>query len=289
MVSRQSTAGMDFTNMVSPPNHQLQIKRVTANGAPKPRLYALIPDVKTLSSHDMNFSFWAKTDATSLGFTAGVAFVWNDGATYAVVEGDHAFGSDGTTSGTNFYIDSLDGTYQRYQFAFTSESLTYPGLSGDRNSFVAPFIEFDTLGTDESVYITALQLSKGMTPKPYQKRSYAEEKAEADRFFQNIVVGQGGYYPISTGDSGPDIFAAVNLSVPMAETPAALAAIDILNSGVDGASAFGDPQNLKKNYLSVFRTPSASSSTYHRYFETVYALDASGFSGAVQSVLMGLT
>lgn len=288
-VSRETTEGIDFSGMVSQPNHQLRIMRVSASGSQKPRLYAIVPDVKTLSSHDLNFSFWAKTDATSIGFTAGVAFVWNDGATYAVVEGDHAFGSDGTTSGLNFYKDTLDGTYQRYQFAFTSQSLQYPGASGDRASFVAPFIEFDTLGTDESVFLTALQLSKGMSPKPYQKRSYAEEKTECDRFFQNVVIGHGGYYPVSTGESGPELFASVNLSIPFAESPSVVTAVDVINRGVDGASANGDPQHIRKNYISVFRTPSSSSGTYHRYFETAYALDASGFSGAVQSVLMGLT
>ena len=146
-----------------------------------------------------------------------------------------------------------------------------------------------TLGDGRSIHITGLQLSKGISPKPYEKRSPSDEKSECDRFFQNIVIGNGGYYPVFTGSSGPKIFAATTLPIPLAEIPQVVTATDVNIIGMIGASASGDPKRIQRDSLSVLRDTDTISSTYHRYFESVYSLDASGFSGSVSARLMGMT
>jgi hypothetical protein len=65
-------------------------------------------------------------------------------------------------------------------------------------------------------------------------------------------------------------------------------ATDIVLSGRAGASASKDPKTIRKNSISLFRETLSSATTYHRYFETAYSLDASGFSGTVSSRLTGL-
>ena len=291
-VERQPVTGSALSSLAYPPSHELKITQIGDTNTGNPRLYAIVPDHRTLSDHDFNFSFYAKSNAgVSMGITAGVVFVWNAGASYAVIESTHAFLSSGSgTSGGNFYTTDLTSDYTRYQFSFSSESLTYAGATGINNSFVAPFIELKSgiLADEESLSITGMQLSKGISVKPYQKRSYAEEKIECDRYFQNVVIAHGGYYPVQTGASGPSLFTATNFSIPFVVTPTALSAVDVISNGMIGASAGTDPETIRKNSISVFRETDTTSSTYHRYFETVYTLDASGFSGAVSSRLQGL-
>lgn len=292
LVKRQAVSSA-LPTMVSPPNYEIKITQVTGGASTgRPRLYSIVPDHKTLPNHDLNFSFYAKSDsASTVGISAGVAFVWNNGATYAIIESKHAFLSSGSgVSGGKAYTANLTNSYQRFQFAFSSESLSYSGASGDNTSFIAPFIELGaTLPNGNSLFVTGLQLSKGISPKPYEKRSVAQEKLECDRFFQNVVLGNGGYYPIFTGNSGPKILTVANMQTPLAETPRVLKATDVTLLGIVGASASGDPLNIRKNSLSVQRTTDTVSTTYHRYFESVYSLDASGFSGSVSTRLLGLT
>jgi len=292
IIVRRQPISSTLPSMASPPNYELRMMQVTGgNASGRPRLYSIIPDHKTISGSDFNFSFFAKTDSTStVGITIGTAFVWNAGTTYGIIESRGAFLSSGSgVSGGNFYTLNLTNSYQRYNFIFSAESLTFPGLLGTNSSFVAPFIEMGlTLGDGKSIYITGLQLSKGMSPKPYEKRSVSFEKAECDRYFQNIILGNGGYYPIFTGSSGPKIFTVSNLSVPLAETPNVVTAIDITNVGVVGASASGDIRNLRKDSISVLRDVDTVSTTYHRFFESVYSLDSSGFSGSVAGKLVGM-
>ena len=287
-VERQQLTGSQLDSLPQRPNYELKFTQSSGSG--KCRLYAVIPDHRTLSDHDMNFSFYAKSDTTgTMGITTGVAFVWPSGSTYAVTESSNVFISDGVgTSGGNFYSVDVGSTYDRYQFAFSSESLSYTGATGVGDSFVAPFIEFGSLNEGESFIVTALQLSKGMKVKPYSKKSYAEEKIECDRYFQNIVLAHGGYYPISTGSSGPKLFTGTNINTTMAQLPAIKTAIDITKQGIEGACGSTDPHSLKKNHISVFRETDPTSITYHRYFETVYTLDASGFSGTINKKLTGL-
>ena len=288
-VSR-SPVSSALPSMPSEPNYELVLTQSDLQSGDKARLYSVIPEHTNLSDTDMNFSFFAKTDASSLELKVGVAYVWGSGSTYAKITNYHAFVSDGvaTTGGAfDFYTDGITSSYARYQFAFSSESLSYPGASLGA-SLVAPFIEIGTLDVGESLHLTGLQLSKGISPKPYEKRPLALEKAECDRFFQNVVVGNGGYYPIFTGLSGPSIFTAVNLQTPFVAVPQVANALDLTIEGIVGASATGDPVNIRKNSLSLFRSTEAISSTYHRYFETLYSLDASGFSGTVASRLTGL-
>lgn len=285
---QQLTPNLILNSLPQRPEYELKFTQSSGSG--KCRLYAVVPDHKTLSKHDMNFSFYAKSDtAGTMGVTTGIAFVWSNGSTYAVTESSHVFISDGSgTSGGNYYSVNIGSTYDRYQFAFSSESLSYPGATGIGDSFVAPFIEFGSLSEGESFFVTGFQLSKGMKVKPFSKRSYAEEKSECDRYFQNIVLAHGGYYPISTGSSGPKLFTGTNINTTMAELPSIKAAIDITKQGIQGACGSTDPYSRKKNHISVFRETDPTSVTYHRYFETLYTLDASGFSGAVNNKLTGL-
>ena len=290
---KRQTISSTLPSMASPPNYELKITQVTGGtNTGRARLYSVIPDHKTLSGSDFNFSFYAKSDsASTVGITVGTAFVWNAGSTYAVIESKGAFLSSGSgTSGGKAYTANLTSEYARYQFAFSSESLTYSGAVGANGSFIAPFIEMGlTLGDGRSIHITGLQLSKGISPKPYEKRSPSDEKSECDRFFQNIVIGNGGYYPVFTGSSGPKIFAATTLPIPLAEIPQVVTATDVNIIGMIGASASGDPKRIQRDSLSVLRDTDTISSTYHRYFESVYSLDASGFSGSVSARLMGMT
>jgi hypothetical protein len=289
-VKRQPVSAT-LPTMVSPPNNELVIKQVGGNGTANARLYAIVPDHRTLANHDFNFSFYARTDSgTNIGITVGVPFVWNSGSTYAIIESKHAFLASGAgTSGGTAYAVTLGNTYQRYNFAFSSQGIAYSGATGTKGSFVAPYIELGSITDLNSLYITGLQLSKGISPKPYEKKSPAIEKLDCGRYFQNIIVANGGYYPIFTGQSGPKLFAGVNLQNAFVETPVAKKAIDMTLSGLLGASADADPHRISTDSFSVFRTTNDVSSTYHRYFETVYSLDASGFSGTVNSRLLGMT
>lgn len=292
-VQRQ-LVGTTLPPMISTPNFEMKITQVNSTDLGRARLYVIVPDHETLQAHDMNFSFYARTNsAGTVGFTAGIAALWNTGSTYARIENKGAFISNGVavTGGSyHGYSFGVSGSgYTRYQFAFSTEGLTYPGATGSNSTFLAPFIEFaqGTLTNNESVFLTGFQLTKGMSPKPYDKRPFSDDKGECDRFFQNVVLANGGYYPMFTGVSGPSIFTAANLQVPMYETPRVLGALDLVAVGVSGA-ATGDALNVRRNSISVLRNVSSTSPTYNRYFESVYSLDASGFSGTVANRLVGL-
>lgn len=274
----------------TPPENELVLVSDETNTA-RVRLYSVVPNYHTLGNHDFNFSFYAKCSEDSgfsAGVTVGVAYVWNGGVTYARIENYHRSLASGVgPSGGTAYYANLSQNYVRYNFPFSSESLNLD-TTGHRDSFVAPFIEFGPdMDDGRSISTTGWQLSKGMSVKPYIKKSYAEEKGECDRYFQNVVLAHGGYFPLNTGLSGPDLFTAANLPIPLAETPKVVGAVDTLTRGIFVGST-SDVQSLRKNYISVFRRTNPTSTTYHRYFETVYSLDASGFSGSIQSRLFGM-
>lgn len=272
----------------NPPENELVITSRDTESKPV-RLYAVVPNYHTLGKHDFNFSFYGRASNNPTGVTVGVAYVWAGGVTHAKIENYHlslVSGEVGFSGGTTYGMN-LTTTYTRYSFPFSSESLNL-NTQGYKDSFVAPYIEFGTdMGQGESLSTTGWQLTKGMTVKPYVKKSYAEEKGDCDRYFQNVVLAHGGYYPLSTGNSGPELFVAANLPVTMAEIPKIAQVVDTTIQGIVSGTT-SDVKNVRKNYISVFRKTNTTSPIYHRYFETVYCLDASGFSGSVQSRLSGM-
>jgi len=283
-----SYTGLD--QLSSPPENELVLRNPSASPtSTKTRLYAIVPNHRNLQESQLNLSFFGKASATT-GITVGLAYVYSSGSTYAVIESYHTSLASGYgVSGGTFYGATLGTSYQRFNFPFSSIPLNL-NQTANKNSFVAPFIEIGTIGAGSNATIstTGWQLSKGMSVKPYEKRTYGQEKGDCDRFFQNIVLAHGGYFPVSTGTSGPSLFTATNFPVPFANTPLVVGAVDVLLRGICGGSTY-DATTVRKNSLSVFRSTNPSSTTYHRYFETVYAIDASGFSGTLNTRLLGMT
>jgi hypothetical protein len=125
----------------------------------------------------VTLSFWAK--ATSGGFSTAQYMETTGGVTY------HA-----QSLGTG---ESLTSTWTRYFRTFTVST------SHDINA-KACGIRFDTEeGVANDIYITGVQLEVGSVATDFEHRSYGEELALCQRYYQEIIGSSAVYTATSSG------------------------------------------------------------------------------------------
>lgn len=138
-------------------------------------------------------------------------------------------GANGSISfGTDFRDDPNSGTnavtissttfnyttvWQKFTYTFTV------GVSPGGTNLCLAIIFFAATAPANSLYITGCQLEQGKVATPFENRSYAEELALCQRYFQSFggkiytVVGTGNAYQTT------QCYAIVNLPVSMRSVP----------------------------------------------------------------------
>jgi hypothetical protein len=132
---------------------------------------AEVDDVKPHVGKEMTLSFYAKADAAV--------------DIFPIIVGDTTITPSTITLGT---------TYQRYTITFTM-----PAVSGV--SYLDVFLRADaTVGTAN--YITGVQLEVGDTATPFEHRSYGQELARCQRYYQRTAKAVGSSFSYGASDVG---------------------------------------------------------------------------------------
>ena len=132
-----------------------------------------------LAGQTMTLSFWMKTDIAE-PFAAGQFCEWYDGSnTYSF------FGVDVPV------VIETRGDWKRYARTFTLPS----NATGYKFNARLDFNEV----TSQTVDITGVQLEVGDTATPFEHRSYGQELALCQRFFERFYYPSGQNRPVALG------------------------------------------------------------------------------------------
>jgi hypothetical protein len=147
----------------------------------------------------------------------------NPGASNVRVRMIHNFGSSGSGAVEPSSREcSLTSTWTKYTYTFTAPDYTGKTISGG-NDFVALVIEQRSTDTSTDAWnmdITSVQLEVGSVATPFEHRSYGEELALCQRYYNRI----GGESKISGIGSGVTTgtasgWAVINYPVTMRTSP----------------------------------------------------------------------
>ena len=114
------------------------------------------------------------------------------------------FGSGGSSTTELTFDVTLSSEWKRYTFTFTPESLS--GKTIGANSYCRIFLRQPDADNTTNAYgfqITGLQLEVGGNATEFEHRSYGEELALCQRYYQNSFHQSFGKYPGNTdNDNG---------------------------------------------------------------------------------------
>jgi len=129
------------------------------------------------SNSQYTVSFWAKGT--------------NPGASNVRVRMIHNFGSSGSSAvEPNSKECSLTSTWTKYTYTFTAPDYTGKTISGG-NDYVALVIEQRSTDTSTDAWnmdITSVQLEVGSVATPFEHRSYGEELARCQRYYEKVSL-----------------------------------------------------------------------------------------------------
>jgi hypothetical protein len=160
-----------FTPAASYPERFGNYIQYTINTMPSsanPNLHQRIEDVATANGQEVTLSFWAKV--TSGTYTMRSFFTNNSG------------GSGGTTTPVEH---SLTTTWTKFTNTSTLPSVT-SGTVGS-TTFLRTDFDFPNTQSGATIQITGVQLEVGDTATPFEHRSYGEELALCERYFQVLA------------------------------------------------------------------------------------------------------
>ena len=149
-------------------------------------------NVYDLSSQSVTLSFWARAGAN---FSAGSSLV-----TFQVVTGtaaDQGIGLVDTFTGRAVPINqnlNLTTTWTRYTLVGTF------GAGVQEAVFQFQWFPIGTAGADDSVYITGVQLEAGPFATPFERRSFGQELALCQRYYQRSNAGAANGFSLNGGD-----------------------------------------------------------------------------------------
>ena len=151
-----------------------------------------IEDVRTFAGQQVTVSFWAKVDATK----------------NIAVEFEQNFGTGGSPSATIEAIsvtkESIGTSWQKITVTATVPSISGKTLGTDGNSLLSFNIWFDagsdfnsrtdSLGQQSGTFeIAQVQIEPGTVATPFERRSYGQELALCQRYFQFVQTGIRAY------------------------------------------------------------------------------------------------
>lgn len=165
-------------------------------------------DTKQLDDGTVSLSFWAKTTGTEIGALRAAILTW--GSTADVVTSDviSAWASDGTnpTWATNWTMEntpsnlSLTASWQR----FTIENVAIDSATVN-NLAVVIWVNDGTITSGDDFWISQIQLNYGSEAAPFQHRSYGEELALCQRYYETGRFFWIGYSNAVSTNGGSSI------------------------------------------------------------------------------------
>jgi len=218
-----------------------------------------------------NAGMWQKVeDVTSAQGTVTVSFYakgTNPNGGVFELNIRQNYGSSGSTEDEQDETFSVTSSWQRFTFTLNLTSLSGKTIAGGDDYIWVYFRQpsADTSTDAWTLDFTGVQLEVGPEATPFEHRSYGDELARCQRYFNKVnssgayhVFGHGMAWNTGTGD----LAVAINHPVTMRTTPT------LGNSGVSG---FGmDPGN---------KTISAMSLYHHNESQSTLKLTAaSGYS-----------
>jgi len=123
--------------------------------------------------------FWNGNTVTISAYVKGV-----NGATFNIKPA-FSTGSGGSTGaywGTTTTLDA-DGTWQRYEATYSVDQNV-----GASDTSVRFLITYNATATNETFYITGVQLEVGSVATPFEHRSYGEELALCQRYYYKLAA-----------------------------------------------------------------------------------------------------
>jgi hypothetical protein len=190
------------------------------------RIYQRIEDVITTSGQSVTLSYWAKAET----------------ATTMVPQATQAFGSGGSTAVTTA-IDSVALTTSWQKFTRT---FTLPSVSG-KTIGAGSFLEVGLLRFTTSytgyVDIANVQLELGSVATDFEHRSYGEELALCQRYYQQYGTGIANTALVNGANwAGNNMYGVIQWKQPMRATPtvtfSSQTAWIVLTAGLSGATTY---------------------------------------------------
>ena len=205
-VSQQSfTLGQ--TDVPNEPEHYLRFDITAASGSSYVNLAQFIEGVRNGAGQAVTLSFWAKASSAQ---TIGLRAIQD-------------FGSSGS-SDVSQTISSISATtsWQQFTRTFTLASISGKSIGGGNDSLR---ILWDLpVNTVMQLDLAQVQLEIGAQATPFEHRSYGDELAACQRYYQVIGNGAGRVYSSTQAETYQQT------QVPLRATNFSLS----LNSGVEG-------------------------------------------------------
>jgi len=218
-----------------------------------------IEGVTTFSGETVTFTFWAKADANK---NIAVEFYQN-------------FGSGGSPSGLVFLPSQtvfLTTSWGKHSLTFDIPSVSGETLGTDGNDSLSFHFWFDagsdynsrtnSLGQQSGTFdISQVQLEVGDTATPFEHRSYGQELALCQRFYETSGLGAGGNYEhhrIQTSSTMAFTCPPVRYKV----TKRAIPTVTIY--GANGVSGKISVIGTNYDYSAVYQSGADQFSLYHQ-------------------------
>ena len=161
-------------------------KLVVSSSSDYTNIRQRIEDVKSIPTGTVTVSFWAKGTAPSGGLN-----IW-------IVQN---FGSGGSVDVDIAPEDvSLTATWTKYSVNFTIPSISGKTI-GSSNFLQVAFGQYSNTGTTAwELNITGVQLEAGTVATPFEHRSYGQELALCERYYQILLAGNTSGGLANTGN-----------------------------------------------------------------------------------------
>jgi len=205
-----------------------------------------IEDVRILSGETVTLSFWANTSST------------------LALDIFQNFGTGGSTqqqrlSGGSFTIVETNGSWSKYQITNTQSNVS--GKTIGAGSYTL-FRIVETTATTNDVAVTQVQLEVGDTATPFEHRSYGDELARCQRYYQKLWFRSYNIFTDYTGNQ----YATQSLVNPIR------ADATVTNSGSTGANI--TITLMKTVYDTALEIQCSSSGTHNNWVTADIYVDA---------------
>ena len=182
--------------------------KVTADGTGYGITQTRIEDVRTLSGKDATFSIWVKSPTT--------------GAFRFFIEQNFGSGGSSTVSildnASQFSIASAN-TWEQFTVTVTMPSISGKTLGTAHH--VSLGIGANSGTANRVMYYSEAQLEVGDTATPFEHRSYGDELARCQRYYQKTGTGVAYAPVLSVGyaNTSTNLIIYATLPIPMRATP----------------------------------------------------------------------
>ncbi len=184
------------------------------------------------SGQKLTLSFWAKTGTSTHSPTINMRFI--DGAAYSSASSAFSSSNNAVT---------ITDTWQRFAIQYTVD--TTPTVS----HFACGF---SIGGTVNDLYLTGIQLEVGETATPFEHRSFGDELAKCQRYYQ---INYASWYGVAQA-SGYFVSSNITYKPDLRVTPAV--AQKSFSSGSAGRFTSTAATNSTINGTTIYASPSSA-------------------------------